>query len=122
MALTKQQLIAEILPGLNKVFEDAYGNYPASWFAESHMNENKYYKEIEGIALPTLRDLWHVRFGDLISSEALGNELPEKNDYMYAVTVVLKQWGYLSYDTANHTFKLHDKPTYADHRQQSSTV
>jgi len=122
MAISRQDLLKELLPGLNDLFGVAYKAHPASWFKEKKVF-GVHDRELREVPLPSLHDLWLARFGETVSVETLrDSDIFEKDNYMNAVGTELNKWGYLTYDIANDIFTLHDKPTYANPRQQSSSI
>jgi hypothetical protein len=122
MAISRQDLLKELLPGLNALFDVAYHGDPTSWFKEKKVF-GVHDRELREVPLPSLHDLWLARFGETVSVETLrDSNIFEKDSYMDAVGTELNKWGYLTYDIATEIFTLHDKPTYANPRQQSSSI
>lgn len=122
--LTKHDLINGALAQLNKNFSKQYDfSQPLSRIIDERHTSREAMKEAAQMPLFALRDLWLVRFGDSVDAQdLLEHERIMSNEFMVAVGATLRRWGFLEYNHASQKFILHNKPTYADYRQQSSPI
>ena len=74
-------------------------------------------QEVQKIPLPTLRNIWLVRFGETVTADVLlGEGVIERDAYMGVVGEVLSTRGFLTYDKNTQTFTLNEEPLYAHPR------
>ena len=104
---------------LNKAINDT----PLSKVIDARHTSSEFIRQAAQVPLSALRDIWFLRFGESIDAQyLLEQERVLADDFMIAVGATLRRWGFLEYDHARQTYILHDKPKYADYRQQSSTI
>jgi len=116
MAISRAQLLKELLPGLDKIFSDQYYGDPAHWFHNKRA-VNMYTEEVSKIPLAALRNIWLARFGEVVPSTTIYDEgVLEQDNYMHAVGNRLADEGYLTYDQYMSAYCLRDEPHYAHPR------
>jgi len=102
MALTRTQLLKELLPGLNELFNSQYTIFS---FENLDMENNLYREEVKNTPLEALRNLWLVAFGDCVSFEHLFDVL-DTDSYMAAVGQHLFHHCILKTDHARNLYYL----------------
>lgn len=116
MAISRAQLLKELLPGLNTLFNTQYYGDPSTWFAQK-MDKNIYNDEVLKIPMSALYNIWLARFGEVVPSTIIHDEgILEQDNYLQAVGQRLAMEGYLDYDANAHTFTLTEEPHYANPR------
>lgn len=116
MAISRAQLLKELLPGLNSLFNTQYYGNPATWF-HNKMDKNIYNDEVLKIPMSALYNIWLARFGEIVSSTTIHDEgILEPNNYLQAVGQRLAMEGYLMYDTITEAYYLREEPHYAHPR------
>jgi hypothetical protein len=116
MAISRAQLLKELLPGLNTLFNTQYYGDPATWFARK-MDKNIYNDEVSKVPMSALYNIWLARFGEVVPSTTLHAEgILEQDNYMHAVGSKLAMVGYLYYDPATEAYYLREGPHYAHPR------
>jgi hypothetical protein len=120
MAISRAQLLKEILPGLNTLFNTQYYGDPSTWFKDQKIMNRPHMQEVQKVPLPTLLNIWLALFGETVTADVLlGEGVVERDAYMGVVGEVLATRGHLHYDANLHTFTLTEEPQYAHPRQQS---
>ena len=122
MAISRAQLLKELLPGLNTLFNTQYYGDPSTWFAQK-MDKNIYNDEVLKIPMSALYNIWLARFGEVVPSTTIHDEgILEQNNYLQAVGQRLAMEGYLIYDKTTESYYLGENPHYAHPRQQSRSL
>lgn len=118
MAISRAQLLKELLPGLNSLFRTQYYGDPATWFKKEDVVNRPHIQEIDKLPSSALRDIWIVRFGETVTAEVLHTEgVIDKDSYIGVVGEVLATRGFLTYDKNTQTFTLTEEPHYAHPRK-----
>jgi hypothetical protein len=116
MAISRAQLLKELLPGLNTLFNTEYYGDPATWF-HNKRDVNMYTEEVRKIPLVVLRNIWLARFGEVVLSQSVHDDgILEQDNYMHAVGNRLADEGYLTYDQHRQAYHLREEPHYAHTR------
>lgn len=122
MAISRAQLLKELLPGLNTLFNTQYYGDPATWF-KKEMDKNMYNNEVLKIPMNALYNIWLARFGEVVPSTTIHDEgILEQDNYLHAVGQRLAMEGYLIYDKNTQSYYLGENPHYAHPRQQSRSL
>jgi hypothetical protein len=123
MAISRAQLLKELLPGLNTLFNTQYYGDPSTWFKKEDVVNRPHIQEIEKLPSSVLLDIWLARFGETVTAEVIRTEgVIDKDSYIGVVGEVLATRGYLNYDKNTQTFTLTEEPHYAHPRQQSRSL
>jgi len=116
MAISRAQLLKELLPGLNTLFNTQYYGDPSTWF-HNKMDNNIYNDEVSKVPMSALCNIWLARFGEKVPSSTVHDEgVLELDNYMHAVGNRLAMEGYLDYDKVTDEYHLRDEPHYAHTR------
>jgi hypothetical protein len=116
MAISRAQLLKELLPGLDKIFSDQYYGDPSTWF-HNKMDKNIYNDEVSKVPMSALYNIWLARFGEVVPSTTIHDEgILEQDNYLQAVGQKLAMEGYLMYDKATEAYYLREEPHYAHPR------
>lgn len=116
MAISRAQLLKELLPGLDKIFSDQYYGDPSTWF-HNKMDKNIYNDEVSKVPMSALYNIWLARFGEVVPSTTIHAEgILEQDNYLQAVGHRLAMEGYLLYDISTQAYHLREEPHYAHPR------
>jgi len=117
MAISRAQLLKELLPGLNTLFNTQYYGDPSTWFKKEDVVNRPHIQEIEKLPSSVLLNIWLARFGETVTAEVLRTEgVIDRDAYIGVVGEVLATRGYLNYDKNTQIFTLTEEPHYAHTR------
>jgi hypothetical protein len=103
MAISRAELLKELLPGLNELFENQYKAFRIEQGTQFMSAENK--KQIEEITPQTAYDLWTVAFGTEIDKDDFYVKV-EGNEYLTNISQYLYECALLKVDIKTERYYL----------------
>jgi hypothetical protein len=103
MAISRAQLVKELLPGLNDLFEKQYQLFRVEQGTKFMAPENK--KRIEEITLQVAYDLWTVAFGSAINTDEFYEKV-HGNEYLMNISQYLYESDLLKVNLNNDRYYL----------------
>jgi len=108
MAISRQQIVKELLPGLNKLFGDEYAKWKP---IDMDTFKNKKYSDVKnkafiGVSVDTLLGLWMSIFPDGLCPV---DDVSKLSEDMLDVGRVLRDEGILKYRHSNYMYYIEEE-------------
>ncbi len=116
MAISRTQLVKELLPGLDALFAEQYNAYRIEQGMKFMTPEAK--KIMEEVPLQVAYDLWTVAFGDVIDNDEFYEKV-HGDEYLMLISQYLYTFNLLKGDSATRRYYLvpfTETKNYADCR------
>jgi hypothetical protein len=107
MAITRTQLLKELLPGLNELFKTQYRVFQIEQGTQFMSPETK--KLMEEVPLQAAYDLWTVAFGNEIDNAEFYEKV-EGNEYLKSISQYLYECELLKADLSTSRYYLEPFP------------
>lgn len=116
MAISRAELVKELLPGLNKLFDDAYKENVFMRIKFSIVKDSPHADTVVPTSTETLREIWQLRFGDVLTIQTVSDSDDfVKGGFYLAVYGELRDRKQISYDEKLEAFVLNEEKNNADH-------
>jgi hypothetical protein len=101
MAITRKDLLRELMPGLNALFDVEYSLFK-KYGQDDEVDKHKYQTEAKKLPIKVCRDMWIIKYGN----EAVSMELVNEQDPLIWEIGNRLWWNNdLEYDKERDTFK-----------------
>jgi hypothetical protein len=116
MAISRVDLVNEVLPELNKLFNAAYEDNVFMRIKHSIVKNSPHADTVVSTSTETLREIWQLRFGDALTLQTIGDTDDfVKGSFYLAVYGELRDRKQISYNEKLEVFVLNEEKNNADH-------
>lgn len=115
MAISRAELLKELLPGVTKLFNDAYEKNVIMRINSYYTKESPHANTVVPTSTETLREIWQLRFGDVLTLQTVSDsdDLAVGGFYL-AVYSELRDRKQIRYDEKLQVFVLNEENNNAD--------
>lgn len=115
MAISRAEILKELLPGVTKLFKDAYEKNVVMRISSSVPKASPHADAVVPASTETLREIWQLRFGDVLTLQTVSDsgDLAIGSFYL-AVYGELRDRNQIRYDEKLQVFVLNEENNNAD--------